>query len=47
MGLCRTWGAKIESCKLGLDLLGFVRLCGVYGLRAGELIRMMENGKAP
>jgi len=47
MGLCRTWVAKIESCEVGLDLLGFVRLCGVYGLRAEDVIRMMEEGKAP
>ena len=44
-GLCRTWIAKIESCEVGLDLLGFVKLCGVYGIRASEMIGIM--GKAP
>ena len=46
MGLCRTWIAKIECCELRLDLLHFVRLCRVYGLRASEGIEGIEQEKA-
>ena len=27
LGVCRTWVSKIESCEVGLDLLGVIRLC--------------------
>jgi transcriptional regulator with XRE-family HTH domain len=39
LGLCRTWVGKIECCELGLDLLHFIRICEVYGVRAGEVVR--------
>ena len=42
LGLCRTWVAKIECCELRLDLLHFVKLCRLYGLRASEVIGGME-----
>jgi transcriptional regulator with XRE-family HTH domain len=42
MAVNRTWVAKVEGCELRLDLLHFVRLCQVYGLRARELIGEME-----
>jgi hypothetical protein len=44
-GLCRTWMAKVECCEIGLDVVGLVKLCGVYGLRAADVIGVM--GKAP
>jgi len=43
MGRCRTWVAKIEACELEcgiMDLLGF---CKVYGLRARDVIKEMEE----
>ena len=43
LGLCRTWVAKIECCELGLDLLGLVKICRVYGLRARDVIGGMEE----
>jgi transcriptional regulator with XRE-family HTH domain len=43
LGVCRTWVTKVETNELGLDLLGLVKLCRVYGLRAGELILLVEE----
>ena len=43
LGAGRTWVAKIEMCELRLDLLQFVRLCRVYGLKAREVIGVMEE----
>ena len=43
LGVCRTWVTKVEANELGLDLLGLVGLCRVYGLRAGELILLVEE----
>jgi len=42
-GRCRTWVAKIEACELEcgiMDLLGF---CRMYGLRARDVIKEMED----
>jgi len=41
LGTNRSWVAKVETCELRLDLLHFVKLCAVYGVKAQELIRMM------
>ena len=39
----RKWLGKIESYDLRLDVLCFVRLCNVYGIKASRLIREMEE----
>jgi len=42
IGVNRTWISKVENCELSLDLLGLVRFCRVYGLRARDVIEIME-----
>lgn len=42
MGVGRSWVSKIECHEHGLDLHHLVGLCQVYGLRAHEIIRLME-----
>ena len=42
MGVNRRWVSKIETCELKLDVLHFVRMCQVLGLRAREEIAGME-----
>ena len=39
----RKWLGKIETHDLRLDVLCFVRLCQVYGIKASRLIRDMEE----
>jgi len=43
LGVCRTWVSKIESCEVGLDLLGLIRLCRVYGLKTATAVEAMEK----
>lgn len=43
LGCCRTRVAKIEQCELGLHLLGFARICRVYGLDPKKVIEMIEK----
>src|SRR5450759_4600897 len=42
-GRSRKWMGKIETHDLRLDVLCFVRLCQVYGIKASRLIRDMEE----
>jgi len=39
----RHWVSKVESCQLRLDLVQFVRLCRVYGVRASDLLGELES----
>lgn len=43
LGVCRTWVSKVESCEVGLDLLGVIRLCRVYGLKTATAVEVMEK----
>ena len=43
MRVCATWLSKVEQCELRLDVLCFVRLCQVYGIKAGKAIRTLET----
>lgn len=43
MGHNRNWIHKAETHELRLDVLQFVRLCRVYGLKAHDLVRRMEG----
>ena len=42
IGVNRTWISKVENCELSLDLLGLVRFCRAYRLRARDVIEIME-----
>ena len=42
LGRTRTWIGKIESFELRLDLLCFARLCNLYEVDGGELIRSLQ-----
>lgn len=44
LGICRTWIAKVEQCEQSLDLVHLVNLCKVYGLKAEDLLDMLEHG---
>ncbi len=43
IGRGRNWVHKIETCEVRLDVLQFVRLCRVYGLKAHDLVRRLEE----
>lgn len=43
LGVTRTWVAKVEMCEICLDILQMVHLAHVYGLRAYELVREVEE----
>ncbi len=43
VGLGRTWVVKVESCEIGLDLLHLVQLSRVCGLKARDMIELMEQ----
>jgi transcriptional regulator with XRE-family HTH domain len=42
MNLGRTWVVKVEACEIGLDLLHLVQMCRVYGLKAQDMIELMQ-----
>ena len=43
LGRSRKWLGKIETHDLRLDVLCFVCLCQVYGIKASRLIRELEE----
>ena len=43
LGRARSWVGKIESFDLRLDLLWFARLCTLYRVDAGDLIRSLQE----
>jgi len=43
VGMGRTWLGKIERCELRLDVLCMVRLCRIYHMSAGRLVRRLEK----
>lgn len=43
IGLSRHWIRKIEKCELRLDVLHFVLLCRVVGVRAEKMLRHLTK----
>jgi len=43
MRLSRQTVQKIESCEVRLDLIRYVTLCRILGLKAGRLLGQMEE----
>lgn len=41
VGHGHNWVHKVETCEVRLDVLQFVRLCRVYGLKAHDLVRRL------
>ena len=44
IGHSRQWVSKIELSEIRLDVLQLAQLCQLYGLKAHELVRRMEEG---
>ena len=43
LGVARTWLTKVEQREIRLDVVQLVRLARVYGVRAHELVRNVEE----
>lgn len=43
LGVSRQWVQKAESAEIRLDLVQFVRLCRLYRVAAGRLLRRLEE----
>ena len=39
LGVYWTWVAKVETCEIGLNLIGLLNLCRVYNLDPAQLIK--------
>lgn len=44
LGFSRQWVHKVESCAIRLDVFQLARLCHIFGLKAHDLVRRMEEG---
>jgi len=43
MERCRTWVAKIEACELECGIMDLIGFCKVYGMRARDVVKEMED----
>jgi len=45
VGRSRQWVHKIETFEIRMDVVQLMQFCHLYGLKAHELVRRMEEGE--
>lgn len=45
LGVYWTWVAKVETCEIGLNIIGLLNLCRIYDLDPAQLIKNLDAGR--